>query len=189
MFGADRSRIDGQFQVGCILVEDEDLCIVQWLELDGITLAVGTNRTDTNLLAEHAVLNHSSTIRIQLDLFLYLDLFLLFLLLITFVGLILARRGRKLLVDLLQILVLVVECLQIEATLPVDHALVLDGVTDHLGGVGNDCTPIPVVGSIVGDGTVDPIQYRNVLERHVPGHLEGLIVGHRCTQIPDALTD
>ena len=70
--------------------------------------------------------------------------------------------GLELLVDLLQILVLVVEREQVEATLPVDLSLVLDDVTGLQLRAGYVRSLVPVIGGIIGQRAVRPVKHRDV---------------------------
>ena len=157
------TRVDGQLQVCRIPIEDLDLRIVDWLELDGIELAIRPTSHDVQLLREHIMLHCDSTVRAQLNLLLHLHLFLLLLLLlVALVPLVRPAIGLELLVDLLQILVLVVEREQVEATLPVDLSLVLDDVTGLQLRAGYVRSLVPVIGGIIGQRAIRPVKHRDV---------------------------
>ena len=155
VFRRFRTRLDSQFQMSRILVQDHYLCKVDRFVFDGIDFAVGSAGGNAHLLGEHTVLYDCSAVHIQLDISFQFDLFLFFLF-----GR--GTGGRELLVHFLQELVLVVKGLQVQATLPVDLALVGNRVTELIFGVGNGST-VPVILRVVSDGTVYPIQYRDIL--------------------------
>ena len=153
--------VDGQLQVGGVSIEDLDRRIVDGLELNGIAFAIGAIGHDVQLLGEHAVLQGDGAIGAELHLLLQLHLFLRFLLLL--VTLIRPAISLELLVDLLQILILVVEREQVEAALPVDLPLVLDDVAGLQLGAGHVGSLIPVVGGVIGQRAVGPVEHGDVL--------------------------
>ena len=71
--------------------------------------------------------------------------------------------------------------------MPVDLPLVLDDVAGLQLGAGHVGTLIPVVGGVIGQRAVRPVEHGDVLQRHVPGDVEGLVILQRGSHIADAL--
>ena len=178
------ARRKGQLHVRRILCQDPYLIQVQRLELDDIAFAIRANGTHLHLPRQEAMLYDNAAVGTELHLLLHLGLLLLLLLLLTAVR---PRGSRELLVDLFQVAVLVIERLEVETTLPADVALVLDRITDLQLLADHRRPAIPVIGRVVGNRAGRPVEYRDLLQRHIPSRREGLVILQRRTQVADTL--
>ena len=171
------ARRKGQLHARRILCQDPYLIQVQRLELDDIAFAIRANGTYLHLPRQEAMLYDNAAVGTELYLLLHLGLLLL-LLPLTAVR---PRGGRELLVDLFQVAILVIERLEVEAALPADVALVLDRITDLQLLADHRRPAIPVIGRVVGNRAGRPVEYRNLLQRHIPSRREGLVILQRRT--------
>ena len=98
-----RSRYDRQLQAHRVLVQNLNLCEVDRLELDFVDTPVRSSGRDLHLFRKHSMLDNRSAVRTQDNFFFQFRLFLLLRFFSRSPGIV------KLLVDLLQIFVFVVE--------------------------------------------------------------------------------
>ena len=118
---------------------------------------------------------------------LFFQLHLFFLLLGLSPAGIRAGRSHELLVYLFQIFVLVVKRLEIETSLPIELALVLDGIS-HLQFLARHIRPlIPVIRGVISQRAIRPIQHGDELQGKIPRHIKLLIIFQWRTQISDTL--